>query len=622
MTSTTARLFKFNLRPGIRRESTDYSESGSWYDCDRVRFREGKPENLRGYQKHLDTTFDGTARDLLTWQNNNTEKLLSFGTEQKLYVLASDILYDVTPIVSTVTVGTDGTAGKLATVSGSNKIAVSLNSNGVSVNDHIFFTSASIRNFASTNFAASSFGGPVFRAVSTSGTNRFLISTTSVATATSTCAGTATVNFLLRTGQNDNIQGLGYGAGVYTAGVSTTGGRAWNRPAESSGITFAATQWSLDNFGEDLLAVRRGGNLLHWDADASTRPIRAAIVTTAPASINSIVVSPNDRHVLAFGTNEFAGGAFNPLLIRWSDQEDFTNWTPSVSSTSGELQVVDGTTLKGGIRSRNTIHVWSDQALYSLQYVGPPFIFAISQLGTNCGLIGQHAAINVDGISYWMGDNNFYRFDGRVDKLNCTVRRYLYDDFNMAQGDKVYAAVNSEFHEVVWYYPKEGSLEPNAYVLYNYEEDTWAYGTGFYTTFKDATVFTNTIATGKVSAGATPHIWDNEPVSIFTGDGVALSSFLQSADFDIDDGNDLIFADRIIPDYTINQGSINMSVNFREFPAANTIEKGPFEINSGTKKIDFRGRGRQSNVRVSCNDFNTSWKWGSVRMAIQRDGKR
>ena len=209
MTSTTARLFKFNLRPGIRRESTDYSESGSWYDCDRVRFREGKPENLRGYQKHLDTTFDGTARDLLTWQNNNTEKLLSFGTEQKLYVLASDILYDVTPIVSTVTVGTDGTAGKLATVSGSNKIAVSLNSNGVSVNDHIFFTSASIRNFASTNFAASSFGGPVFRAVSTSGTNRFLISTTSVATATSTSAGTATVNFLLRTGQNDNIQGLG-----------------------------------------------------------------------------------------------------------------------------------------------------------------------------------------------------------------------------------------------------------------------------------------------------------------------------------------------------------------------------------------------------------------------------
>ena len=333
-------------------------------------------------------------------------------------------------------------------------------------------------------------------------------------------------------------------------------------------------------------------------------------------------MSPNDRHVIAFGTNEFSGSAFNPLLIRWSDQEDFTNWTPSVSSTSGELQVVDGTTLKGGIRSRNTIHVWSDQALYSLQYVGPPFIFSLSQLGTNCGLVGQHGAINVDGVSYWMGDNNFYRFDGRVHKLDCTVRRYVYDDFNSTQSDKVYAAVNSEFHEIVWFYPTENSLEPDAYVLYNYEENTWAFGTSFYTTFKDATVFTNTIATGKVSAGATPHIWDNEPVSVFTGDGVALSSFLQSADFDIEDGNDLIFADRIIPDYTINQGDLNMSVNFREFPAASEVEKGPFEINSGTKKIDFRGRGRQANVRVSCNSFNTSWRWGSVRMAIQRDGKR
>ena len=622
MASTAANLFKLNLKPGIHRESTSYSEDGSWYDCDRVRFREGKPENFRGYEKHLNSTFDGVSRDLITWQSNNTEKLLSFGTEQKLYVLTNDIIYDITPIVSTVTVGTDGTVGSLATSVGSNKIEVSLNSHGVSVNDYIFFTSASINNFATTDFAASSFGGPVYRAVSTSGLNHFYISTTSAATGTNTNAGTATLNFLLPTGNLNNIQGLGYGAGVYNAGASITGERAWNSPASSSNITFLATQWSLDNYGEDMLAVRRGSQLFHWNADASTSPERATIVATAPTSINSIVVSPNDRHVIAFGTNEFASGTFNPLLIRWSDQEDYTNWTPSVSSTSGEIQVVDGTTLKGGVRTRNAIHVWTDKAMYALQYVGPPFIFSLAQLGSNCGLISPHAAVNVDGISFWMSENNFYIFDGRVKKLDCTVRRYLYDDFNMTQSDKVYAAVNSEFHEVIWFYPKEGAQEPDAYVIYNYEEDTWAYGTSFYTTFKDATVFTNTIALGQVSAAADQYIWDNEPTSVFTGDGQALTSFLQSADFDVEDGNNLMFMDKIIPDYTINQGSIQFSVNLKEYPASNYSEKGPFEINAVTQKVDFRARGRQANVRVSCDSFNTSWKWGSVRLAVQSDGKR
>ena len=607
-------LQRFNFKAGIYKEGTAYNNEGRFFDGNFIRFRAGFPEKMGGWTKKYQSSFIGVCRKIKQWVALNGFKYIGLGTTKKTYIIQGSSFVDVTPIRATTSAG-DVT---FAATNGSSTITVTDVAHNAFKNDFVTFS------------GAASLGGLITAAVLNQEYEIDTVPSTSTFTITAkdTSGNTVTANasdtgnggssvvgaYQISVGQDIAVPGGGWGSGDWGDGTWGTGA--------GTTVTNTLRLWSLDNFGEDLLAVRRGGNLLHWDADASTRPIRAAIVTTAPASINSIVVSPNDRHVLAFGTNEFAGGAFNPLLIRWSDQEDFTNWTPSVSSTSGELQVVDGTTLKGGIRSRNTIHVWSDQALYSLQYVGPPFIFAISQLGTNCGLIGQHAAINVDGISYWMGDNNFYRFDGRVDKLNCTVRRYLYDDFNMAQGDKVYAAVNSEFHEVVWYYPKEGSLEPNAYVLYNYEEDTWAYGTGFYTTFKDATVFTNTIATGKVSAGATPHIWDNEPVSIFTGDGVALSSFLQSADFDIDDGNDLIFADRIIPDYTINQGSINMSVNFREFPAANTIEKGPFEINSGTKKIDFRGRGRQSNVRVSCNDFNTSWKWGSVRMAIQRDGKR
>ena len=260
--------------------------------------------------------------------------------------------------------------------------------------------------------------------------------------------------------------------------------------------------------------------------------------------------------------------------------------------------------------------------MYALQFVGPPFIFNLSQLGSNCGLIGPHAAINVDGASFWMSDNNFFVFDGRVRKLDCTVRRYLYDDFNMTNKDKVFAGVNAEFHEIIWLYPKQDSFEPNAYVIYNFMEDTWYYGTSFYTTFNNSNVFLNTIATGRVSATADTYIWDNEPTSVFTGDDQPLSSFLESADFDIKDGDQIMFMNKIVPDYTINQGSIRFSINTKMYPAGSAIEKGPYTINNATQKIDFRARGRQANIRVSTSDTGTSWKWGSVRLGLQPDGTR
>jgi hypothetical protein len=252
----------------------------------------------------------------------------------------------------------------------------------------------------------------------------------------------------------------------------------------------------MDNWGEDLLAVRRGGQLIHWDADASVSPVRATLVATAPDQINSIVVSPNDRHVIALGTKEYGTGTFNPLLVRWSDQEDYTNWTPSATTTSGEIQLVDGTAITGGIRTRNAIHIWTDRALYGLQFVGPPFIFQTQLLGDNAGLIGPHAAIELEGVTYWMGYNDFFAFNGRVQKLNCTVRRFIYDSFHMAQADKVYCGTNSEFHEVIWLYPANDSLEPNRYVIYNTLENHWVFGEGIFTTFEDRNTFNNTITPG------------------------------------------------------------------------------------------------------------------------------
>ncbi|MEK9895764.1 MAG: hypothetical protein VW518_04970, partial [Burkholderiaceae bacterium] len=415
MPTSRSKLTKLNFLPGFHQESTQYAEEGKWYEGNRVRFREGKPENLRGYQKKTSIPLIGTTRAIHSWANNNTEKLLVNGTEQRLNILYSDNHYDITPITTVVSIGDSGTFGSFSTSAGSSLILVSINSHNVSVRDWIAFSSTSINGFGSDglDFSVTAFGGPTFQVVSAPDIAHFYISVTSVAVSTETGQGHGTLNYLLATENTDNIQGLGYGAGVYNAGASTTGERAWSEAAETSNIVFLANQWSVDNWGEDLLAVRRGGQLIHWDANASITPERATLVATAPSIIDSIVVSPNDRHVIALATQEYGTGNYNAMLVRWSDQEDYTNWTPSATTTSGEIQLVDGTKIVGGVRTRNAIHVWTDRALYGLQYVGPPFIFSTQLLGDNVGLIGPHAAIELEGVTSWRGDNDFFAFNGR-----------------------------------------------------------------------------------------------------------------------------------------------------------------------------------------------------------------
>lgn len=620
MPSSSSRFRKLAFLPGFHTESTEYSEEGKWYEGDKVRFRNGRPENMRGYEKKDTTALIGTPRAIRSWANNNTEKLLSTATEQRLSIYYNGYNYDVSPIVSTVSIEA-GVNGDFSTSIGSGQIDVSLTNHGVSVKDWLFFTSASVNGFGgATNFAASSFGGPTFQVVAKADLNHFTISVTSVADSTASNMGNATMNYLPSTQQTTNIQGLGYGAGVYNAGASTTGVRAWDIAASSSNIIFLANQWSLDTWGEDLLAVRRGGPLFHWDANASVSPERATVVATGPSQINSIVVSPNDRHVLALGTNEYATSVFNPLLIRWSDQEDYTNWTPAISTTSGELKLAEGTEIVGGIRARNVIHVWTDKTLYGVQYVGPPFIFSISQLGTHCGLVGPHAAAAVDESTYWMGHHGFHMFNGRCMKLPCTVQRHIFDNFNMSQGDKVFAGVNAEFHEVIWLYPSNDALEPDSYVIYNTKEDHWVFGSTNFNTFENAFVFNNTITTGNISDSY--YMLNNEPVSVYTANGQAVTSYLKSADFDIEEGDKIMFMSRIIPDFDISHGNLEFTIEAKEYPTGTTITKGPYTINSSTKKIDFRSRGRQAAVRVSSSDSGVSWRYGSIRLAIQPDGER
>lgn len=611
MASTDGKLSTLKFIPGFHRESTQYAEEGKWFDGNRVRFREGKPENLRGYNKAVATPYFGIARDLLVWSDNDTIKFMSIGTEKYLYAIESSELYDITPFVSAIAL-----TSVFNTTLNSPLVSISITNHAVSVNDRIFISSAT--SIGNSGILLSG----EYSVVGVSGINNFTISATTSAAATYTDGGTADLEFILPNENTVPIQGTGYGAARYLAGVSTTSARAWNRPAATGAITFQNSQWTLDNWGEDMLACRRGGKIFYFDADASTTPTRAVVVSTAPSVNNYIRVSPNDRHVIAYGSNEFGTGVYNPMLVRWSDQEDYTDWTPSISSTSGEVILTGGTEIRGAIRSRNGIYIWTDNAMYTQSFVGPPFIFNFQQVGTNCGLIAPHAAVDVDGIAYWMGENNFYAFDGRVRNLDCTVRRYLYDSFNMVNKDKVFAGVNSEFNEIVWFYPSQGEVEPNSYIVYNTKENHWTFGSSFYSTLADHSVYDNTIATGKVSATDDNYIWNNEPQNVYTGNGKILPSYLESGEFDIEDGNNILFIDRIIPDYTItNSGEIQLTLSFQEYPNGPAITKGPYTVQQSTKKIDLRGRGRQAKIIVSASS-NSSWSWGSVRANIQPDGMR
>ena len=610
------KLAKFEFQQGFHRETTAYAEGQRWFDGNYVRFRAGRPENMRGYEtRALGVTFDGSARDLITWSDSDSKKRAIFGTPDKLYAHEGDQIYDITPITTAVTL-----ANVFGTSSGSTRVCCSDASHGRVVGDYVFFTS-------SAAFNAVSLQDKTFPVISVESADVFTISVTGAADATESDTGTATFNYYIPTGNSIAAAGLGYGAARFQATVCASQTRAWNQPASagSSGIVFGITQWSLDNWGEDVVANRKGSNIFYFDSDASVFPTRATSVTTSPIQTNSIIVSPNDRHLVALGTNEYAAdatvsGTFNPMLVRWSDQDDRTNWVPSLSSTAGEVVLTDGTEIIGAVRSKTAINIWTDNSLWLMEFAGPPFTFRFTQAGTNCGMVGQHGGVDFGGVTYWMGYDNFHRFTGQVEDVSCTVRRYIFDDINRDYYDKVFAGINSEFNEIIWLYPSGTKTECDKYVIYNPIDDYWIYGEMIFTTFADKEVFGNTLTTGVTVAGN--NIYNNEPIDVFTGSGETITSFVESGDFDIEDGNAIMFMNRIIPDYDLSGGKIKMKFTTKQYPESTETITKEFDITNTTEKVNFRSRGRQAKVRVSCNSNNASWRWGSIRLGIQGDGER
>ena len=590
-------------RPGFNRENTRYAEKGHWYDGNHVRFRDGTPQNIRGYSKRGGGIFDGTSRDLLTWVDFTDSSLIGFGTDKKLYVYEGGVNYDVTPIISETTA-----TNALNTTSGSTRIVVSATGTGVQDGDYVAFTSQTV-----------TVGGNIFLdditeayEVSVIAAGSFAIDIDTTAAETSASAGgDITINRLLETGTSISQPGFGWSAGTY--GLSTYG-----TPRTTSNIVVEVTQWSLATWGEDMLANRRGGRIYHWDATNGPE-VRSVLVTASPSVNNSILVTPDSQFAISLGcTNE--ASAYHSLLVPWSSQENFKDWTASATNTAGSNPLSTGSRIIGGMHSRQAVMIWTDTATHTMQYVGGPFVFRFRHIGDNTGLIAPHAAAEFNGIPFWMGDTNFFVWQGgAVQTLDCTVRRYIFDDLNWNQRDKIFAGINSEFNEITWLYPSVNSLECNRYVSYNPLENYWVYGTGKFTTWSDTGIFDNII-----TGGSDSYLYNNEPVGVYTADGDLLSSFIESASFEIDSGNQMMLIRRLIPDVSISDpGQVKFTIKTKRYPqASEETVKGPFVIQPGTEKVDFRARGRQANIKIDCSTAGVAWKYGSMRLQIQPDGGR
>ena len=626
-------LQKFIFNPGINKEGTDYTAEGGWFDGNLVRFRKGLPEKIGGWQKYIQTSYEGTGRKLHGWVDLDGTKLLGLGTRFKLYIQEGTSYNDITPIRSTTGAG-DVT---FAATNGSSTITVTDTAHGANEGDFVTFSDAA------------SLGGNITAAVlnqeyqiaTVPSTSTFTITAkdTSGATVTANSSdsgngGSSTVGtYQITTGLDVFVDGTGWGVGAWSSG-------AWG---STSALTDAnqLRLWSMDNFGEDLISNPRAGSVYYWDKTngLSTRAVALSSISGAnlvPTKALQVIVSDIDRHVLVLGADPInaAGtartGSIDPLLIAFSDQENATEFEPKSTNTAGSLRCSAGSEIIGGLRARQETLIWTDVALYSLQFIGPPLTFGLNLINEGVSLIGPNGAVNTPAGVFWMDKKGFYSYGGNVTPVPCSVKSYVFDDFNEGQAFQVFAFVNKQFNEVGWFYCSAASLVIDRFVAYNYEEQTWNIGQLSRTAWLDEGIVAFPRAAGKSNSShflfqhETGHDDDGSPMT---------NVFIESADFDIGDGEEFQFIRRCIPDIKFTGSGENQTINVvvkaRNFPGSDLTTDQTTAITSSTTKVDTRARGRQAVVRFESDDdavtdsqLGVGFRVGGTRLDIQPNGRR
>ena len=644
-------LTKLAFRPGIQKEITSYSNEGGWNDCDKVRFRAGYAEKIGGWQKFASNSYLGTARALHPFVALDKSRFVGVGTNKKYYLHLGGDFIDITPIRLTTAAG-DAT---FAASDGSSTITVTETGHQAVAGDFVTFSGAttlgglitadvlnqeyeiqSIVGVNSYTIIARTAGTTIQGITDDGAINRTPV--TANASDTGNGGSSVIATYQINTGLDTSVQGNGWGAGTW-------GRNGWNQDADVVGSNQAFSIlriWTHDNFGEDLLINVRDGDIFYWDASVgtSTRAVKLSLRSDAdvgtPTVAKKVMVSDVDRHVICFGCDPITEiGTQDPLLIRFSSQEDPTTWIPSATNTAGDLRIGSGSEIVAAVETRQQILVITDVSVHSMQFLGPPFTFGIQLISENTTIRGPQAAIAVDDTVFWMGLQEFYVYAGSVRKLACSVKDHVFSDFNSEQSEKVVAGINSSFGEVWWFYPSASSTENDKYVIYNYEQQIWYIGTLARTAWLDRGVNDFPIA-----ASVDKYLYNHE---IGFDDGSTngpISAHIESSQMDIQDGDGFLFIRRVLPDITFRDstgsGGSNPSANFilkaRNFPGAdysssetssNSItQTSTSPIEQFTDQVHVRIRGRSFALRVESTAEGVGWRLGSPRVDIRPDGKR
>jgi len=605
-------LSKLNIAPGIDKQDTEYGAEGRWVDSDNVRFHYGLPQKVGGWQKLIADTLIGVVRGIHTWTDLNGVRYTALGTDRKFYVYSEGTAYDVTPL------RLEAGLTNPFTTNGTTTVTVTHNSHGAKQGDFVAFDSFSAIDGLDMNAE--------FEIITIVNSNSYTLTHTSAASgSTSGGGGSGNAKYQISIGTDQSAYGYGWGTDAWNVD-------AWNTPRSSSTVTLDARNWSFDNFGEDLIATVSKGKTFLWNTSNGTG-VRANAIANTPTNSRFNLVSMPDRHVFLFGTETTIGSSTtqDDLFLRFASQETTNDFVPTATNTAGSFRIQDGSKIVSAVRSRNAVLVWTDTSLNALQFVGAPFTFSLVQIGANCGAVGVHSAVDVNGIAYWMSQNAFYLYDGAVKKIPCSVQDYVFEDFSITQQPETFAGVNSEFNEVTWFYASNTSNQINRSVTYNYLEQTWYTSNLARTTWTDYGVYqrpyatkynpndTPTTPTVKgVTAGASIFYEHEEGVN---DDQSAMTAFITSGDFDIQDGQQILSISRGIPDFKNQVGTATLTMGFKTYPTdtGTTISR---DVTNTTRFFDLRGRGRQTNVKINSNTLDSDWRYGTLRLDIKPDGGR
>jgi hypothetical protein len=639
-------LQKIQLRPGIVRDTTNYSNEGGWFECDKIRFFSGFPQKIGGWVKTSPLSFVGVCRQLWNWITSFSDNFLAVGTNIKVYIEAGSVFYDITPLRTTLV--SPATDNCVETTSGSTTVTINVVGHGCDDGAYVTISGVTgdVGGVPDAQINAE-------HEITRIDNDIFTITVTTAASSTVASGGGTSIDIECQLNPGLAITSAGYGWGTGGWGISP-----WGFSSDTP-IFLPQRDWFFDNFDNDLVMNIRsevnvngkaqGGPIYYWERGSnvvpssalSTRAVLLSGVTlnnvapsAVPTSAMQILVSQNDKHLLAFGCQPYAGAAddYDPLLIRWASQDQPNEWEPRPTNSAGFLRVSRGSAIVRAIPTRQETIVLTDTHVYSLQFLGTTDVFGLQELADNISIISSRATVTANNVLYWMGTDKFYAYDGRVQTLPCTLREYVFKDINFDQSDQIVCGTNEGFTEIWWFYPSAGSNSNDRYVIYNHLTNIWYYGNLERTAWLDVASREFPIAASTPGSSSTGLLYTHE-VGL-NDDESPLEAFCQSSDFDIGDGDQLMLTKRLIPDVSFNTSTatnpeVTFGIRSRNFPGSaytnNALNEKPVieaSVDIYTEQVFIRTRGRQMALRVSSDGLNVQWQLGSPRIEARADGKR